>query len=64
MKAGLVLNSSPVSMVLGTTLSIKVDELAAAMIDLALDGSERQILENVDLVKKGRELMTQASTPK
>ena len=64
MKAGLVLNSSPVSMVLGTTLSIKVDELAAAMIDLALDGSERQILENVDLVKKGRELMTQASTLK
>ena len=64
MKAGLVLNSSPVSIVLGTTLSIKVDELAAAMINLALDGSERQILENVDLVKKGRELMTRASTPK
>ena len=64
MKARLVLNNSPVSMVLGATSSTKVDKLAAAMIDLALDGSERQILENVDLVKKGRELMTQASTPK
>jgi hypothetical protein len=35
--------------------AIKVDVLAAAMVDLALHGGEKKILENSDLVSLGRE---------
>jgi hypothetical protein len=36
---------------------IRVDELAAAMVDIALNGGEKGLLENCDLVEKGREVL-------
>jgi hypothetical protein len=36
---------------------IKVDELAAAMLDIAVNGSDQQTLENHDLVVKGRKVL-------
>ena len=36
---------------------IMVDELAAAMIDIALDGGKTQTLTNADLVSQGRLLL-------
>ena len=45
----------------GMIPTVKVDELAATMIKIAIDGSERQIWENKDLVRKGREIFSQAT---
>jgi hypothetical protein len=36
---------------------IKVDELAAAMVDIALNGGEKGTWENRDLVERGREVL-------
>jgi hypothetical protein len=36
---------------------VMVDELAAAMIDVALNGGETQTLTNADLVFRGRSLL-------
>lgn len=36
---------------------IRVDELAAAAVDIAMHGSEMRTLENGDLVKRGREAL-------
>ncbi|MCJ1393973.1 hypothetical protein MMC18_006850 [Xylographa bjoerkii] len=37
--------------------SIRVDELAAAIVNIALNGSERQIVDNDVLVREGRHLL-------
>ena len=41
--------------------AIKVDVLAAAMVDLALHGGEKKILENKDLVSLGREKLSRGN---
>ena len=43
--------------VFGSNLSIRIDELAATMVDVAMNGSEDPILLNRDIVLKGRELL-------
>jgi len=46
-----------VGWLLGTSLSIRVSELAAAMIDTAIQGNDSQVILNVALVTKGRALI-------
>jgi hypothetical protein len=48
-----------VSSVLGYWWSIRVEELAAAMIDTALNGDDEQRLYHSKLVVKGRRLLEQ-----
>lgn len=36
---------------------IRVDELAAAMVDIAVNAGEKGMWENRDLVEKGREVL-------
>ena len=36
---------------------IRVNELAAAMLDLAVHGAEKRTLENGELVARGREVL-------
>ena len=43
--------------VLGTTLSIRIDELAIAMIDTVLNGTGSQIQSNPELLERGRALL-------
>lgn len=40
----------------GNHHSVKVGELAAAMIDSAMNGAERRVFDNADIVKRGREV--------
>jgi hypothetical protein len=43
----------------GMTLgSIRVDELAAVLVDTAVNGSKTQTIENRELGKKGKELLS------
>jgi hypothetical protein len=42
---------------MGFVRSIRVDDLAAASIDIALNGNEKEVLENAELSKRGRELL-------
>lgn len=63
-KAGFVVSKegrSPRDMmgwVLGTTKSIRVDELAAAMIDVAINGSKEDTLQDCQvMVTRGRETL-------
>lgn len=62
-KAGLVVSKegrSPRDMlgwVLGDSKSIRVDELAAAMIDVAINGSKQDTLDCQALVLMGREVL-------
>ena len=44
-------------MVMGVLPSVKVDALAAVLLDAAVQGGELQTLENADLVRRGRELV-------
>jgi len=46
-----------VSCVTGPSVSIQVGELAAAMVDAALNGSETQIMDNAFLVSRGRNVL-------
>jgi hypothetical protein len=44
---------------MGMTLgSIKVDQLAAVLVDTAVNGSKVQTMENRELGKRGRELLS------
>jgi hypothetical protein len=43
--------------VMGSDLSIRVDELAASMIDTVLNGSMEQVQSNREMVTKGRKLL-------
>jgi hypothetical protein len=43
--------------VLGTTLSIRVDELAIAMTDTVLNGTGSKIQSNPELLERGRALL-------
>ena len=43
--------------VLGTTLSIRVDELAIAMTDTVLNGTGSKIQSNPELLERGRTLL-------
>jgi hypothetical protein len=44
---------------MGMTLgSIKVDQLAAVLVDTALNGSKVQTMENKELGKRGKELLS------
>ena len=43
--------------VLGTTLSIRVDELAIAMTDTVLNGTGSKIQSNPELLERGRPLL-------
>lgn len=45
------------SMVSGLSRSVRVDELAAVMVDTALNGSEKQITEYNELGPRGRTLL-------
>jgi hypothetical protein len=45
-----------VGCLLGTGLSISLNELAAAMVDIAIQGTDSQVILNVALVTKGRAL--------
>ncbi|OTB12767.1 hypothetical protein K445DRAFT_304776 [Daldinia sp. EC12] len=49
-----------IAMVLGENLSVRVEELAAFMTYLAMDGrGEDSLIENTRIVRKGRELLEQ-----
>ena len=37
--------------------AVRVDELAAAMVDIAVNAGEKGMWENRDLVEKGREVL-------
>lgn len=50
--------------VVGTSYSIKVDELAASLIDAAVNGSEKRTWENKDLVTRGREILAKSEEKK
>ena len=41
--------------------SVAVDELAAAMIEVAVSGSEKPIIENEELRVKGRKVLNEKS---
>jgi hypothetical protein len=43
--------------VLGTTLSIRIDELAIAMTDTVLNGTGSKIQSNPELLERGRALL-------
>eukprot|EP01117_Protostelium_nocturnum_P002233 TRINITY_DN12880_c0_g1_i1.p1 TRINITY_DN12880_c0_g1~~TRINITY_DN12880_c0_g1_i1.p1 ORF type:complete len:221 (+),score=38.93 TRINITY_DN12880_c0_g1_i1:45-707(+) len=45
------------SWLVGSTYSIKINELAAAMIDMAIHGNDAQVILNAPLVSKGRSLL-------
>lgn len=38
-------------------LAVRVDELGAAMVDITVNGSAEQVIENVALVQRGREFL-------
>ena len=44
----------------GMLPSVGVEQLAAAMISIAVGGDERQIWENRDLVEKGSDVLSKA----
>ncbi|KAH8647602.1 hypothetical protein BGZ60DRAFT_391177 [Tricladium varicosporioides] len=50
--------------VVGTSYSIKVDELAASLIDAVVTGNEKRTWENKDLVTKGREVLASSDEKK
>ena len=41
---------------------LRVDELAAAMVDIALNGSEERRLFHTALVKRGKEVLVNANS--
>jgi len=45
------------SVVAGLVPLIRVNELAAAMLDVAINGAGKQTWENRDLVERGREVL-------
>lgn len=45
----------------GLTMSVKVDHLAATMIDVALNGSEIKTIENAALGSRGKTLLEGAT---
>ena len=45
----------------GMLPTLKADELAAAMVNIAIDGGERQIWENKALVTSGKEILSRAA---
>ena len=47
--------------ILGLAPSVNVEELAAVMVDAAVNGSKRQILENEMLKSQGRALLRRSS---
>lgn len=50
-------NFSPSTAVLNALFpSIKAKELAVVMVDTALNGSEKQTMENIDLLRKSRKI--------
>lgn len=44
------------NVVMGVLPSVKIDALAAVLLDASMHGGELQTLENADLVRRGREL--------
>ena len=44
------------NVVMGVLPSVKIDALAAVLLDASMHGGELQTLENADLVRSGREL--------
>jgi hypothetical protein len=54
-KASSGVKDAMMSMTLG---SIKVDQLAAVLVDTAINGSKVQTMENRELGKRGRELLS------
>ncbi len=44
----------------GMVPSVRVEQLAAAMIHVAIEGGDRQVWENEDLVKMRREVLLEA----
>lgn len=43
--------------VLGSQLTIRVDESAAVMVEVVAKGVEESVLGNAEMVKRGRELL-------
>jgi len=56
MRPGMVMSSELTlrSMVLCLTTSVRVDVLAGAMLDLALEGGEKKIWENADIIQANK----------
>jgi len=42
--------------ILGDSLSIRIDELGATMVDLAVQGNEQKVFHNQEIIKHGRKL--------
>ncbi|KIW56501.1 hypothetical protein PV05_05160 [Exophiala xenobiotica] len=47
--------------VFGDSISVRIDELGATMIDLAVRGSEQKVFQNQDIIKHARKLQEQSS---
>jgi hypothetical protein len=47
--------------IVGTHHSVKVGELAASMTEVALQGTERRVWDNQEIVLKGREVLERAA---
>lgn len=48
---------------MGFVPSVRVDELAAALVDTAVNGTEQQTVENSELRTRGRELLHTGKRP-
>jgi len=46
--------------VLGSGWAIRVDELAAVMVDAAINGLSEMVLGNAEMVKKGKKLLAKS----
>ncbi|KAJ5811289.1 hypothetical protein N7474_007590 [Penicillium riverlandense] len=57
MRPGMVMSSDLTlrSMMLCLTTSVRVDVLAGAMLDLALDGGEKKIWENAEIIQASKD---------
>ena len=49
---------------MGKTYSVRVDHLAATTLDAVINGGEKQILQNDDVVEKGQRLLKDKATLK
>ena len=54
--------ANPLGALAGVAKMIKVDELAASMVDIVLNGSQTEIVVNDVIRSKARELLSRASS--